>query len=297
MVAMYSHQQWITDTDVAGKPRSSLLKTLDKQVQQLSPNNPPLVQIKSTLAAFHAWADAKRQSGLRGVAPGLEPSAKARDNSGGFSKLLAQLHLAYLIADPDEYLTSYTLNEAGVGVSGVVGMNVYSDASSSHAGVISDLAARKRLRITNVPIAGGAKQENVQAFNVRMITRDEAFNAADIESGMLPSNVEFMTTGMLSGCCFVAYREADVVLVAHVQPRQGSNGLLLKADISANGRFDVRSLDRVQTFGLGDYGTNAGNGAGYAMVVGVRRQNRWEIYGQDLGLSNIGPPVKVVRII
>lgn len=297
MVAMYNHQQWLADTDVAGKPRSSLLKALDKQVQQLSPNNPSLVQIKSTLAAFHAWADAKRQSGLRGVAPGLEPSAKARDNNGGFSKLLAQLHLAYLMADPDEYLTSYTLNEAGVGVSGVVAMNVYSDASSSHAGVISDLAARKRLRITNVPIAGGVKQESIQAFNVRMIPRDEGFTSADIESALLPSNVEFMTTGMLSGCCFVAYREGDVVLAAHVQSRQGSNGLLLKADISANGRFDVRSLDQVQTFGLGDYGTNAGNGAGYAMVVGVRRQNRWEIYGQDLGLSNIGPPVKVVRII
>jgi len=297
MVAMYNYPQWISDTGVAGKPRSALLKALDRQVKQLSPNNPPLVQINSALAAFHAWADAKRQSGLRGVAPGLEPSAKARDNNGGFSRLLAQLHLAYLMADPEEYLASYTLNEAGIGVSGVVSMNVYTDASSSHAGVISDLAARKRLMITNVPIAGGAKQESIQVFNVRMIPRDEGFRSVDIESAPLPGHVEFMTTGMLSGCCFVAYREGDVVLAAHVQPRQGANGLLLKADISANGRFDVRSLDPVRTFGLGDYGTNAGNGAGYAMVLGVRRQNRWEIYGQDLGLSSIGPPVKVVRII
>jgi len=87
-----------------------------------------------------------------------------------------------------------------------------------------------------------------------------------------------------------------VAMYSH-QPWIADTDVAGKADISANGRFDVRSLDHVQTFGLGDYGTNAGNWAGYAMVVGVRCQNRWEIYGQDLGLSNIGPPVKVVRII
>ncbi|MBU6246126.1 MAG: hypothetical protein KGN77_00095 [Xanthomonadaceae bacterium] len=261
MVAMYNYPQWIADTGVAGKPGSALPKALDRQVRQLSPTNPPLVQTTSALAAFHAWPDAKRQRGLHGVAPCLEPSAKARGNNGGFSRLLAQRHLACLMADPEEYMASYTPNEAGAGVSGVVSMNVHTDASASHAGAISDRAARKRPGITDVLIAGGVKQESNQVLNVRMIPPDEGFTSVDIESAPLPGHVEFMTTGMLSGCCFAAYRHGDVVLAARVQPREGAHGLLLKADISANGCFDVRSLDPVRTFGLGDYGTNTGNGA------------------------------------
>jgi len=58
-----------------------------------------------------------------------------------------------------------------------------------------------------------------------------------------------------------------VAMYSH-QPWIADTDVAGKADISANGRFDVRSLDHVQRFGLGDYGTNAGNWAGYAMVVG-----------------------------
>jgi hypothetical protein len=295
---MYNYQQWLADTAVKFKPRSALLQALDKKVQALSPVNPPLPQIKATLVAFNAWADRKRQQAMPNVAPGLEPSAKERDSRGAFSKLLAQLYLAYLIADPDEFLTSYTMLESGMDESRTFTFYAYSEASNQTAGVISDIAARKRFRITNVPVPGNLGQETVQSFNVRMVKRTEPFTIGDIESAYLPLGPEFMTTGMLSGCCFVVYTErGSNPYVAHIQPRTGQTGDLLKPDIDNNGHFDARLLDRVKTFGLGDYGTQVGGAwAGYAMVIGVYRMGAWEIYGQDLGRSNIGPPVKVVRI-
>ncbi|WP_449425071.1 hypothetical protein [Rhodanobacter lindaniclasticus] len=172
--------------------------------------------------------------------------------------MLAQLHLAYLIADPDEYLASYTLNEAGTAFRRIAG----------------GCAGRPWPRIR---------------FNVRMIPRDEAFNAAKSvsEHGVHDD-------GHLSGCCLS--RTGRVMSCWQPMSSRARQWPSLE-----NGHFDEWSLRRSITrpgtnVGLGDYGTNAGNWAGYAMVVGVR-QNRWEIYGQDLGLSNIGPPVKVVRII
>jgi hypothetical protein len=131
-----------------------------------------------------------------------------------------------------------------------------------------------------------------------MVPTAEAVDFSNIEAAMLPNDVEFMTTGMLSGCCFAALKESGTVFAAHIQPRPGKNGIDLKNKIDAGGRFDVRSLDKVKTFGLGDYGAAVGHGfGGYAMVIGVRRHRNWEIYGQDLGVSNNGPPVKTVRIV
>ncbi|TCV95843.1 hypothetical protein EC912_102188 [Luteibacter rhizovicinus] len=298
MVAMYNHQQWITDTGIGGKPRSSLLKSLDRCVARLSPNNPSINEIKDALVAFNAWADAKLQKGSVGLLPNLQPPANARDANGAFSRLLAQLYLAYLYADPVEFLTNYTLNEAGQSVSSVQTLLAYSEASEQHAGVIAPAPWRNRLRITSVSLANGLAQEPVDVFNVRMIKASEAVNYASIESAYLPTNVEFMTTGKLSGCCFAAYREGSTVFVAHIQPRHNQSGVALKAAIDANGSFDTRSLDGVRTFGVGDYGVAGGGGmGGYAMVIGVRRRDSWELYGQDLGLNTNGPPVKVVRIV
>lgn len=298
MVAMYNHQQWLTDTQVMGKPRSARLKVLDDAVKQLTPDNPPKNQIKVALDAFNDWADAKRAQGLVGLVAGAEPSAKDRDGRGAFSKLLAQLYLAYLKDDPTEFLGTYTLIESGMSTSMEMTLNAYSDASAQQAGIISDYPARRRLRITNASLQTATSQVSVDVFNVRMVPAAEAVNFSNIESARLSNDVEFMTTGMLSGCCFVALKESGTVFAAHIQPRPGKDGLNLKSKIDTSGRFDVRSLDKVRTFGLGDYGTAVGHGfGGYAMVVGVRRHRNWELYGQDLGVSNNGPPVKVVRIV
>jgi hypothetical protein len=147
-----------------------------------------------------------------------------------------------------------------------------------------------------------------KAHNVHMVGKDDnTYNKADLQGYALgpstPNDPNLMITGQLSGCSFVVLDlgQARNVLVTHIQPNSKTargDAAALKPDLATNGHFHGHATTAVTKVFGGD-GQDYDPRTQYAYVVGVRKNNKWEIYGQvTAGTSNQAMRiVKVVKIL
>ena len=88
---------------------------------------------------------------------------------------------------------------------------------------------------------------------------------------------DIMITTKLTGCSFLVRNNAGVIECAHIQPNAAANppqtGQALRTTLSAGGGY-------ASLFGRGRTGMKGYESAEAATVIGVRRNNAWNIYAQ-----------------
>lgn len=84
----------------------------------------------------------------------------------------------------------------------------------------------------------------------------------------------YMTTGLLTGCCFAWLQQGADLWCIHVQPKDNITGVQLHNAINTNGRFNGAATSPLSTFGHNDY---IGS---YAVVIGVKSAGVWKLYAQ-----------------
>ena len=87
------------------------------------------------------------------------------------------------------------------------------------------------------------------------------------------AGAHYMTTGLLTGCCFAWIEAGGALWCVHVRPKDGITGVQLHTMIAPQGRFAARPHTPLSTFGRNDY-TN------YANVIGVNTVTGWKLYAQ-----------------
>jgi hypothetical protein len=98
-------------------------------------------------------------------------------------------------------------------------------------------------------------------------------NIAAMDHYVVDAGAQYMTTGLLTGCCF-AWRVQGIDLwCVHVRP-EGIDSVRLQNSMATQGRFAAAPGDPLSTFGRSDYGGQ------YAIVIGVNTANGWKIYAQ-----------------
>ncbi len=134
---------------------------------------------------------------------------------------------------------------------------------------------------------------------------------------VLDTGKQFMVTGQLSGCSFMLIQDRTGQLyAAHLQPSQAMDSTMLKKNLETRAKLNLKpndpgpkmikkkltrmggrknlhndkplglklngrsltSIANIRVFGKGNYDTGA---AGSACVIGILRNGRWEIYGQN----------------
>jgi hypothetical protein len=112
------------------------------------------------------------------------------------------------------------------------------------------------------------------AHCIRMDTGASAMNPYNLPAG----NAQVMLTGELSGCSFVVRAPTGGAgpSVAHIRP-QGQSGAQLQSAL-------LQSPANAQIYGGANY--NSANRV--ASIIGVRRNNQWEIYAQKLDGNRYG---------
>jgi hypothetical protein len=146
-----------------------------------------------------------------------------------------------------------------------------------------------------------------KAHNVHMIGKDDnTYNKTDLQGYSLgpsgPNDPNLIITGQLSGCSYVVLDlgQAKNVLVTHIQPNssttRGGAGPL-KTDLVTNGRFHGHATTPVTKVFGGD-GNDYDPKIHYAYVIGVRMNNKWEVFGQvTSGERETLRVVKVMKLL
>lgn len=88
------------------------------------------------------------------------------------------------------------------------------------------------------------------------------------------AGADYLTTGLLTGCCFAWIVNGANLWCIHVQPKAGVTPQQLHNDMAANGHFAAAPGTALSTFGKNDYPTP------YAVVIGVRSGGTWKLYAQ-----------------
>jgi hypothetical protein len=103
-----------------------------------------------------------------------------------------------------------------------------------------------------------------------------AVNAMD--HYVVGAGASYMTTGLLTGCCFawIPAPGGAGLWCVHVRP-EGTTGVQLQNAIATNGHFAAAPHIPLSTFGRSDYG------GGYAIIIGVDAATGWRIYSQTSG--------------
>lgn len=90
------------------------------------------------------------------------------------------------------------------------------------------------------------------------------------------AGANYMTTGLLTGCCFTWLPRPGGLWCVHIRP-EGTDGVRLQNMVATNGRFRGAPHAPLATFGRSDYGGT------YAVVIGVNTRGGWRLYAQTSG--------------
>lgn len=99
-------------------------------------------------------------------------------------------------------------------------------------------------------------------------------NIAAMPHFVAGAGANYITTGLLTGCCFAWIAQGANLLCIHVQPKDGITGVNLHTQMAATGHFAAAPATALSTFGHNNY---VGS---YATVIGVRSAGVWKLYAQ-----------------
>src|SRR5665213_3847976 len=91
---------------------------------------------------------------------------------------------------------------------------------------------------------------------------------------VVDAGANYMTTGLLTGCCFAWTANGGGLWCSHVRP-DGIDSVMLQTTMATHGRFAAAPHTPLATFGRPDYA-----GAPYAIVIGVKHSGTWQLYAQ-----------------
>jgi len=98
-------------------------------------------------------------------------------------------------------------------------------------------------------------------------------NIVAMDHYVASAGVNYLTTGLLTGCCFAWVANGGELWCTHIRP-EGTNGATLQTDLDTNGSFNLAPGQALRTFGRNDYGGS------YATVIGVNTAAGWKLYAQ-----------------
>jgi hypothetical protein len=98
-------------------------------------------------------------------------------------------------------------------------------------------------------------------------------NIAAMDHYVVGAGANYMTTGLLTGCCFTWHQAGGDLWCTHIRP-EGTDGITLQNMVALHGRFTAAPHQPLATFGRNDYGGT------YAIVVGVNTPAGWKLYAQ-----------------
>jgi len=98
-------------------------------------------------------------------------------------------------------------------------------------------------------------------------------NIGAMDHYVVDGGANYMTTGLLTGCCFVMLPVAGGFWCVHIRP-EGIDAVTLQNDIEDHGHFAGAPGQAVSAFGRKDYG------GAYAIVIGVNAPAGWKFYAQ-----------------
>lgn len=101
-------------------------------------------------------------------------------------------------------------------------------------------------------------------------------NIAAMDHYVASAGMHYMTTGLLTGCCFAWKAQGNDLWCVHVRP-EGIDSIPLHNAMALHGRFTALPGQPLATFGRNDY---VGS---YAIVIGVNTATGWKLYAQTSG--------------
>jgi hypothetical protein len=102
-------------------------------------------------------------------------------------------------------------------------------------------------------------------------------NVGAMDHYVVDANADYMTTGLLTGCCFTWIVSGVDLWCTHIRPVGIADGPTLQTLVAANGHFAAALGQPVLTFGKNDFADP------YGIVIGVKTNAGWKLYAQTSG--------------
>jgi len=98
-------------------------------------------------------------------------------------------------------------------------------------------------------------------------------NVGAMDHYVVDNGADYMTTGLLTGCCFAWHEAGGALWCIHIRP-EGTDGVTLQNMVALHGHFAAAPGMPLSTFGRNDYEDD------YAIILGVKTPGGWKLYAQ-----------------